>query len=685
MVKKISPSNITKPIFIGGILAFTFLSQNLIKTIAVNYSEKTKITIKLPNFNLDNNENNLVVINPSQNNNDELAINNIKREILLVQAKLNKKDVVVKKKNKKVIYKTIVNRTVIPEPPKMNNHVSYEINNKEFIVEKRVTIQINEIDYKVAWARNFEKMSSQIFANLNKMEKIENTVSVQSKPIEKITEDKVEQAVSGLDKKEVQEEKEPEIVNVELDKDLEVFDYSKKPVTVESKSELISKPQILSTTVMNVIHREKENINNLTTQKPKISFNFRDSQNVASVNSSRVVPSNQTSGANEYPTQNSYKTNIKTFELSFEKGEGDYLTNFNFRPNYQEADVVSDSFDGILSIENKLSNENSILSGTITKQEYMPLKVDLVLEQEDTDYNIPLISESEFNNYIEENNLSGKGGNVLLKLEGEIKSVEFDKKYEKKIFLNRNFTSVDDLKDADYILFFGINSGNALMELTNINGKVLSKVINLEEEKINFDIINIESVNQTIVSLKENRVLSDKVKELTIDEDKITLFNTNIKGKSTGALSNRYEFLDYYKFVGEREYFEFGHMNETIFVGKNKDVEVIELPNEEYVDQIFKNLNLVNLENQCLTQINLSKKIKQAQIELTSQKGPAPLNISYYDIDGTFNGDITDETSKIYITGDEQGAINMKLEYVDGTVDYLRTYCSIGSFVIEQN
>ncbi len=185
--------------------------------------------------------------------------------------------------------------------------------------------------------------------------------------------------------------------------------------------------------------------------------------------------------------------------------------------------------------------------------------------------------------------------------------------------------------------------------------------------------------------MRENRLFSEKEKDLIIDEDKVTLFNTNIKGKSTGALNNRYEFLDYLKFYGERDYFEFGHLNETIFVGKNRDAEVLELPNEEYISQIYKSLNLNDLDNQCLTQINLNKKIKNAQMELSSQNGPSPLNISYYDNDGTFNNDITDYTSKIYMMGDSQGAINLKLEYVDGTVDYLRTYCSIGSYVIEQN
>ena len=39
---------------------------------------------------------------------------------------------------------------------------------------------------------------------------------------------------------------------------------------------------------------------------------------------------------------------------------------------------------------------------------------------------------------------------------------------------------------------------------------------------------------------------------------------------------------------------------------------------------------------------------------------------------------------KIFILGEEQGIINAKIKYTDGSEDYLQSYCSNSTYLVEQ-
>lgn len=54
------------------------------------------------------------------------------------------------------------------------------------------------------------------------------------------------------------------------------------------------------------------------------------------------------------------------------------------------------------------------------------------------------------------------------------------------------------------------------------------------------------------------------------------------------------------------------------------------------------------------------------------------------DNDGVFYKDFSANSERVFVLGEKQGVFNIKLEYVDGTVQFLQSYCSDATYLIEQ-
>jgi len=60
------------------------------------------------------------------------------------------------------------------------------------------------------------------------------------------------------------------------------------------------------------------------------------------------------------------------------------------------------------------------------------------------------------------------------------------------------------------------------------------------------------------------------------------------------------------------------------------------------------------------------------------------LEVSSMDRDGVFSSDNVELAEKIFLAGDQEGLISARLEYSDGSIEFLKTYCSEGTYLIEQ-
>ncbi len=91
-------------------------------------------------------------------------------------------------------------------------------------------------------------------------------------------------------------------------------------------------------------------------------------------------------------------------------------------------------------------------------------------------------------------------------------------------------------------------------------------------------------------------------------------------------------------------------------------------------------------------QVNLKKKVLNVDIGSESVESSLMTSVQMLDSDGKFYDSVSEKTRKVIIVGEGQGAngvsrdgkINVKVEYVDGTSDYLSTFCSPDTYLVEQ-
>ena len=54
------------------------------------------------------------------------------------------------------------------------------------------------------------------------------------------------------------------------------------------------------------------------------------------------------------------------------------------------------------------------------------------------------------------------------------------------------------------------------------------------------------------------------------------------------------------------------------------------------------------------------------------------------DEDGKFYDDLSYNSRKIFLLGEKQGVINIKVQYTDNSIDTLQSYCSKDTYLVEQ-
>jgi len=134
---------------------------------------------------------------------------------------------------------------------------------------------------------------------------------------------------------------------------------------------------------------------------------------------------------------------------------------------------------------------------------------------------------------------------------------------------------------------------------------------------------------------------------------------------------------------GMRNYFSFAYLSDNIFVGMDRDQEV-ELPSKEFIGEILRSFNMDSLGAECVLQINLSGEVADLQIQAESERGPANFDHTYLDRDGVFTPELSPLSQKYFAIGYEEGIFSIKITYQDGKHDYLRTYCSPSTYLLEQ-
>ena len=353
--------------------------------------------------------------------------------------------------------------------------------------------------------------------------------------------------------------------------------------------------------------------------------------------------------------------------------------NFSFNPDYDTNVSLYDYGNGEIRVEEKINGPMSILSGTLNASEIMQTRINWMLTFDNQKMLIPVLFKSDFYNLLDRHDLTDAGGHLLIKLNDAIESIDLDSEYNAKLYLDENFNESEN--DVHFIFYIGISAGNRLIKYKTFNDKISEKVVFVEEGNIFYDTIQFFGPKLTKITLFEKKLMGKYPSELVIDGDQIKYFNKDIKASVAGT--NFYEYLRPQLPSGMRQYLRFTHLDGVIFSG-HWHKEKLELPSASLIDEVYRIFDIENLHGRCFIQLNFSKKIMAVKSQGMTLNGPMDLQTMILERDGTVTSEITGSAEKVFFLGSEQGVANIKVFYVDDSVDIFQTYCSDDSYLIEQ-
>lgn len=334
-----------------------------------------------------------------------------------------------------------------------------------------------------------------------------------------------------------------------------------------------------------------------------------------------------------------------------------------------------------LYIEIPLNSQMGVLTGVLLASEMMRTKLDLVLEEGDYELAIPMISQYDYHRFLEREGLQGQGGHLLVQLDSRVDTVEIDSYYEAKVFLNKNFKVVEQSEEHDFILFVGVKPGNTLLSAKTFRDGNAQKILHITEDELTFDGGSYVRAGQDFLEFENIQVLGRRNSPLNIYGDQLKYFNTNISGVREGLGS--YSLKTPSLMSGMRKYLEFNHLQGKIYAGY-WDEQKIKLPSQELVHHVLEAHGLNSLGRACMLQVNFTEQVADVSVLGESDRGPMVLLENYLDEDGYWSQEATEMSERLFIVGEYPGAISVRVRYISGQQDFLRSYCSANTYLVEQ-
>lgn len=349
---------------------------------------------------------------------------------------------------------------------------------------------------------------------------------------------------------------------------------------------------------------------------------------------------------------------------------------------------VQDYNAGFIKLEDLLAEPRMTRSLAVLKRGFAPTNTDIILDSETTGVSIPMIDQEKFNELLAPFEARGAIGAVLVELDDQVEGATLDVPYSQVLRLDGDL-KITESDDFRYQLFVGAKAGNALLSYKDMKETVTSKIIHIHEREVTFDSNYFEEVLNEKVKLLEEDLLAKEKTPLVIASSSVVEFATT---KTATKINNHtYETSFTKTLLGSRKYLELNHQSEPIFVGF-KEHNSLDIPSENFMRYILSKFEDSNLGNRCLIQVNLSKKVLKVDVGSESVGSSLMTYIQILDADGKFYDSAGPKSRKIIVVGENQGApdyaqdakVNFKISYQDGSVQYLNSYCSPNSYLVEQ-
>ena len=384
-----------------------------------------------------------------------------------------------------------------------------------------------------------------------------------------------------------------------------------------------------------------------------------------------------------------YPVSISILALGSDLKKLENLKGFEVRFQDDLSEMIEDYGSGEVKFEAELSQPKMTRTVTILKRGYSPVTTELILEDgAPGSVSIPLIEEDTLNDLMAPYERKGAVGVLLVELDDDTEVAKLDVPFGDVIKLNGDFkrTKNDDYR---YQLFVGVQAGNAMVSYHGNNGEVVSKILHVHESEMTYDANFYEDVVNEKIRLFEENLLARESSPLIISGEQVKIFSTNISAKKIN--NHTYKMAFGSSNLAGRRYLELNHQSEPVFVGI-RDNNNITVPSENFMNFILSKVEGRKLGNRCLIQVNLNKTANNVDVASESIGQSLMTSTQMLDSDGKFYDSLSAKTNKIIIVGEGQASsdisldskINIKIEYEDGSVQFLNSYCSPNTYLVEQ-
>jgi hypothetical protein len=488
-----------------------------------------------------------------------------------------------------------------------------------------------------------------------------------------------------------------------------MFDYSDKSApaavakTIDQK--LYERP--ISKTVQQAISREIGNapIKKLVSMNTQRVFPAATQENITKIDNQEIDLNSENNISYDYSNPNSktpqteakaamaeadaFMAPVKTSETQFtlRAKEINLSTQkrrqaiaFEFVPDYDRSERSDDQGSGEIAFGYSLKGGMNTQTGVVQAQGMISTRVELNLAGK-TNLEVPLINEEGMQKFLQKQGLSIEGNLLTLAIDPSIIDTEIDSRFAERFFFDKNFKPLTSPNNASFVMYAGVKSGNILIRYLLNNKESAQKIVYVGDGEMYFEDAEFIASNRETFTFTTRTLLGQKRKELVIDGGAISYFNTNITAKKKAL--NAYDIKIPSLVSGMRKYLEFKHLKDSVFVGSSSEHD-IEIPSNDFISKVLEMNQVSSLKDRCVVQINLSKDLREIKANGKNRSGEMFVETSYLDKDGNFSRDSFEMADKAFIVGDMEGQFNIKLDYTDGSTEFLKTFCSEGTYLVEQ-
>jgi len=425
-------------------------------------------------------------------------------------------------------------------------------------------------------------------------------------------------------------------------------------------------------------------VSNVTIQKPRPAF-------------APIVNAEPETAVPDYTQQDhfmksaltaGYPVSMNVVAMGSDLKKIEILKGFEVRFQDDMNEILEDYGTGEVAVNANLSQPKMTRTMTILKRGFIPTTTELILDKETLSVSIPMLEDETFNNLQAPFERKSTVGAVLIELDDASELAKLDVPFGEVVKLNGDFKKTEN-DDFRYQLFLGVQAGNAMISYHRGTSEVLNKIIHVHENEVTYDSNFYEDVVNEKVRLYEEDLLGKESSPLVISGEQVKIFASNTASKKVNNHTYKMNFGDSH--LGGRRYIELTHQSEPVFVGI-RDNNNVSVPSENFMRFILSKLEGAKLANRCMIQINLTKKAEKFDVAAESVADSLSVTTQVLDNDGKFYESISEKTQKIVVIGENDGSeqispdakVNVKIQYQDGTVQFLNSYCSPNTYLVEQ-